>query len=76
MTYVVTDEYGLPLSIPVRVLSGNSSEWSDSLGVEARRDGSDRDGRLYIVVATITDVAGNTANASTNILVPHDRGRN
>lgn len=75
VSYVVTDEYGLPLGIPVRALSGNSSEWSDSLGVEARRNGTDTDGRLYIVVATITDLAGNTANVSTNIIVPHDRGK-
>jgi uncharacterized lipoprotein YddW (UPF0748 family) len=75
VSYVVTDEYGLPLGIPVRVLSGNSSEWSESLGVEARREGADSDGRLYVVVATITDLAGNTASASTNIVVPHDRGR-
>ncbi|MDQ3666779.1 MAG: family 10 glycosylhydrolase [Acidobacteriota bacterium] len=75
VSYVVTDEYGLPLGIPVRALSGNSSEWSESLGVEAHRRGTDKDGRLYVVVATITDLAGNTANVSTNILVSHDQGR-
>ncbi|MBA3354649.1 MAG: family 10 glycosylhydrolase [Pyrinomonadaceae bacterium] len=75
VSYVVTDEYGLPLSIPVRLLSGNSSQWSESLGVEAHRNGTDADGRLYIVVATITDMAGNAATVSANILVPHDRGR-
>jgi uncharacterized lipoprotein YddW (UPF0748 family) len=74
VSYVVTDEYGLPLSIPVRTLSGNSSAWSESLGVEARREGTDIDGRLYVVVATITDLAGNSASVSTNILVPHDQG--
>jgi len=75
VSYVITDEYGLPLDIPVRTLSGDSGAWSETLGVEARRNGSDIDGRHYIVVATIMDVAGNTANASTNIVVPHDRGR-
>ena len=75
VSYVVTDEYGLPLGIPLRALSGNSSEWSETLGVEARRNGNDKDGRLYIVVATITDLAGNPTSASTSILVPHDRGR-
>jgi len=73
VSYMVTDEYGMVLGIPVRPLSGSSSEWSEGLGVEARREGSDRDGRLYVVVATLTDVAGNTATASTNILVPHDQ---
>ena len=74
VSYVVTDEYDLSLSIPVRALSGNSSEWSESLGVEAHRKGNDTDGRLYMVVATITDLAGNTTNVSTNIVVPHDQG--
>ena len=75
VTYVVTDEYGLALGIPTRVLSGNSAEWTDILGVEARRDGNDRDGRLFVVVATLKDVAGNSATASTNIVVSHDQGK-
>lgn len=76
VSYVVTDEYGVPLNIPARVLSGNSSEWSEVLGVRARRLGIDQDGRVYTVVATVTDVAGNTATASTNIRVPHDEAPN
>jgi uncharacterized lipoprotein YddW (UPF0748 family) len=74
VSYVVTDEYGLILGIPVRTLSGNTSQWSESIGVEARRRGNDRDGRLYTVTATLTDLAGNTTNVSTNIVVPHDQG--
>ncbi len=76
VSYVVTDEYGVPLNIPARVLSGTSSEWSEMLSVRARRLGIDLDGRVYTVVATITDVAGNTASASTNIRVPHDEAPN
>jgi hypothetical protein len=75
VSYVVTDEYGTPLAIPLHALSGNSIEWSDSLAVEARRQGNDSDGRLYRVVATITDLAGNTATASADIVVPHDQRR-
>ena len=74
VSYVVTDEYGMPLSIAQRALSGNSSAWIETLAVEARRLGSDRDGRTYTVIATLTDVAGNTTNATTTIVVPHDRG--
>jgi len=73
VSYVVTDEYGTPLTLPVRSLSGNSSAWNETLTVEARREGTDLDGRLYVVVATLTDVAGNTTTISTNILVPHDQ---
>jgi uncharacterized lipoprotein YddW (UPF0748 family) len=73
ISYVVTDEYGAPLAIAPRSLAGTSSEWQESLALEARRDGQDRDGRLYRVVSTITDQAGNTATVSTNIVVPHDQ---
>src|SRR5206468_198573 len=70
VTYVVTDEYGMPLSIPLHTLSGNPVQWTDSLAVEANRRGNDLDGRLYRVVATIIDLAGNTATASVDIIVP------
>ena len=70
VSYVVTDEYGAPLNIPVRSLTGSSSSWSETLAVEARREGTDRDGRTYVVVATLTDVAGNSATATVTIVVP------
>ena len=73
VTYVVTDEYGAPLSIDPRALSGNSNEWAEALTVEASRRGEDRDGRLYRVTATLTDRAGNTATAAADIVVPHDQ---
>jgi hypothetical protein len=73
VSYVVTDEYGTSLSIPTRTLSGNSTAWTETLLVEARRNGEDLDGRLYTVTATITDVAGNTSTAATEIIVSHDQ---
>ena len=73
VSYVVTDEYGAPLSIPARALSGASAAWAEALTVEASRRGGDRDGRLYRVTATVTDQAGNTATAAADIVVPHDR---
>lgn len=74
ISYVVTDEYGTPLTLPVRTLSGGSANWSEVLAVEARREGTDLNGRLYVVIATLTDVAGNTTSATKNIVVPHDQG--
>lgn len=74
VSYVVTDEYGTPLNLPLRTLSGGSSNWIEVLALEARRDGTDLDGRLYVVTATLTDVAGNTTTTTKNILVPHDQG--
>jgi hypothetical protein len=73
VSYVVTDEYGAPLGVPLRSLNGDSATWADQLSVEARRNGYDLDGRVYQVVATLSDVAGNTATATVIIRVPHDR---
>lgn len=73
VSYVVTDEYGAPLGIAPRSLSGQSAVWTETLNLEARRRGDDRDGRRYLVTATITDVAGNAATATTEIVVPHDQ---
>ncbi|HLL76887.1 MAG TPA: family 10 glycosylhydrolase [Pyrinomonadaceae bacterium] len=76
VTYVVTDEYGAQLSVAPRSLAGAQAQWTDVLGVEARRAGDDRDGRLYRVVATVSDAAGNTTTAEATILVPHDQRGN
>jgi uncharacterized lipoprotein YddW (UPF0748 family) len=73
VSYVVTDEYGSPLNIPPRSLSGNSAKWIEQLAVEERRNDNDLDGRVYQVVAIIADAAGNTATATVKIVVPHDR---
>jgi hypothetical protein len=73
VSYVVTDEYGLPLGIPLRLLNGGSASWADQLAVEASREGYDLNGRVYRVVATLDDVAGNTATATAIIRVPHDQ---
>ena len=74
VSYVITDEYGTPMNLPLRSLTGSSTSWTEALAVEARRDGTDKDGRTYVVVATLTDVAGNTASATITIVVPHDQG--
>jgi hypothetical protein len=73
VSYTVTDEYGTPLGVPVRALSGSTASWMDQLIVEASRRGDDRDGRLYQVQATITDNAGLTTTATVNITVAHDQ---
>ncbi|HEY9283643.1 MAG TPA: family 10 glycosylhydrolase [Pyrinomonadaceae bacterium] len=73
VTYVVADEYGAPLAVPARALSGGSASWADPLAVEARREGGDMDGRLYRVVATLSDAAGNTTTQTAFVVVPHDR---
>jgi hypothetical protein len=73
VSYVVTDEYGTTLSIGTRSLSGASANWLEALAIEARRNGDDLDGRLYTIVATITDASGRTSTATTTVRVLHDR---
>src|SRR5262245_8559684 len=73
VSYVVIDEYGLPLGVPSRLLGGGSATWADQLAVEASRNGYDLDGRVYQALATLTDVAENTATATAIIRVPHDQ---
>lgn len=74
VSYIITDEYGTTLNISTRTLIGNSASWTDSLIVEASRHGNNLEGRLYRVVATITDAAGNTSTATADIVIQHDRG--
>ena len=73
VSYSVSDEYGMPLSIGTRSLSGNSANWIESLMVQASRNGDDLDGRLYTITATITDVSGRTSTASATVVVLHDQ---
>ena len=73
VTYLVTDEYGMSFSIAGRPLNGNSANWVESLSIEAARNGDDTDGRVYSIVATVTDVAGRTATGATSVIVLHDR---
>jgi uncharacterized lipoprotein YddW (UPF0748 family) len=73
VSYSVTDEYGTPLGISPRALSGNSAIWTETLALEARREGEDLDGRRYLITATIRDAAGHTSTATAEVLVPHDQ---
>jgi hypothetical protein len=73
VSYVVTDEYGMALSIKPRSLSGTGASWVETLLVEARRNGNDRDGRLYTIVATVIDAAGRTTTAQATVRVLHDQ---
>lgn len=73
VTYAIVDEYGTSLSLAPRMLAGSSAEWSERLGLEARRAGEDSDGRQYTIVATVRDHAGRAASATVGVLVPHDR---
>ena len=61
--FTVTDEYGR--------VQPQIHAFGDVIQLEARRYGSDNDGRTYTISVMTTDQAGNTATASTTVLVPH-----
>jgi uncharacterized lipoprotein YddW (UPF0748 family) len=73
VSYALVDEYGSSLGIEPRLLEGGAATWSDVIGLMARRDGIDFDGRQYTIVATVRDAAGRMASATVGVLVPHDR---
>lgn len=63
--FTVTDEYGLVQP----VISG----FNTSIPLEAWREGIDKDGRHYTIIAVATDAAGNKSTTSTVVLAPHDQ---
>lgn len=73
----VIDEYGR-VEPAIARMAGNGAatlDWTVAVDLEAARDGEDRDGRVYTIEAVVTDKACQTATASAQVLVPHDRGR-
>jgi hypothetical protein len=73
VSYQVYDEYGqVHPSGSAAVRAGGN--YSFVAYLEASRLGQDKDGRLYSIVVTATDQAGNTGSATTYVTVPHDQG--
>ena len=73
VTYQIVDEYGMPFAIAPRALSGASAAWTDSVALEARRQGADRDGRLYRIVVTVRDESGRTSTTTIHVIAMHDQ---
>jgi hypothetical protein len=72
-SFVVTDAYGIVQpSGPVSLASNGT--YSFTISLEARRDGQDENGRLYTIVVSAQDNAGNVGSSTTTVIVPHDQG--
>ena len=69
--FTARDEYGRVQ--PSGVAAVVNGQFRITMLLEARRRGSDADGRRYVVTVTATDSTGNTASAAAGVLVPHDR---
>jgi len=71
--YQVVDEYGQVQ--PAGTASvGSQGNYSFVVNLQASRAGKDKDGRLYTILVTAIDQAGNTGSARTFVVVPHDQG--
>ncbi|MFH0936884.1 MAG: alpha/beta fold hydrolase [Candidatus Daviesbacteria bacterium] len=51
------------------------TDFNQIIKLEAWREGSDKDGRVYEIKVTGEDLAGNQAEVKTQVLVPHDQGK-
>ena len=60
----VVDEYGS--------VQPSANGFDTAVALEAWREGTDKDGRHYVITAVVTDKAGNVSTVSTEVLVPHD----
>ena len=65
IVFTVTDEYGGTVQ---PIVSG----FNTIIPLEAWREGTDRDGRVYTITVVVTDMAGNQSTAITEVIVPHD----
>ena len=73
VSYHVVDEYGqVQPSGTVRV-RGNGN-YSFVIRLQSSRLGQDKDGRLYTIVISATNLSGATGSATTFVVVPHDQG--
>ena len=73
-----SDAYLLSTKIQVldeyREIESLVSHFGQTIKLEAKRRGSDEDGRMYTIQAIAEDLAGNTNTAVTTVVVPHDKG--
>jgi hypothetical protein len=71
--YQVVDEYGQVQPSGTASVSSQGN-YSFVVNLQASRTGQDKDGRLYTIIVTAVDQAGNTGSARTFVVVPHDQG--
>jgi hypothetical protein len=65
--FQVNDEYG--------TIEPTISDFNTTIQLEAWREGSDKDGRIYTISVTTKDKADNEASSSTTVVCPHDKGK-
>jgi hypothetical protein len=75
VAFRVRDEYGAaaPSIEPLTGGGLTALAFSRTFELEASRRGDDRDGRTYIIEATVADRACQKTTLRTTVVVPHDR---
>ncbi len=66
-TFKVIDEYGL--------IQPNITDFDQTIQLESKREGKDKDGRFYEIRVFVEDLAGNIAEAQAIVVVPHDQSK-
>lgn len=69
---IIEDEYDL---VEPTVTIQNQTSINQAIKLEASRKGEDINGRMYTIKIFVTDLAGNTSVATTEVIVPHDQGK-
>jgi murein DD-endopeptidase MepM/ murein hydrolase activator NlpD len=64
-SFKLSDEYNL-INLAI-------NQFGQVIKLEARKNGSDRDGRVYYINAFAEDFAGNKSDAEAKVIVPHDQ---
>ncbi|GFO57557.1 hypothetical protein GMSM_45640 [Geomonas sp. Red276] len=67
VTISVTDEYGK--------YAYNNLKFGDTVMLEAWRNGTDANGRVYTITAVVKDKAGTVTTRATTVTVPHDQSK-
>lgn len=70
----ISDEYGERNGV-VEMRARSRGLFTAVVPLTAWRRGGDRDGRIYTLNVSVSDQAGNSSQATTLVIVPHDLGR-
>lgn len=65
-SFTIIDEYG--------EITPAVNDFGETIMLEAKRKGSDKNGRMYIISVEAIDLAGNISTAAAEVVVPHDQG--
>lgn len=71
-TYTTVDSYGQVHPAGSFTIAANGT-YSFTIQLEAKRNGQDKDGRIYTITINASDLAGNPCNATVTVTVPHDQ---